>query len=44
MCGIVGLFVKSPALEPRLGAMLSDMLGVMWLRKRARNPEGADEA
>jgi glutamate synthase domain-containing protein 1 len=29
MCGIVGLFLKNPALEPRLGAMLSDMLGVM---------------
>jgi glutamate synthase domain-containing protein 1 len=29
MCGIVGLFLKTPALEPRLGAMLSDMLGVM---------------
>jgi methylamine---glutamate N-methyltransferase subunit A len=29
MCGIVGLFLKSRALEPRLGAMLSQMLGVM---------------
>jgi glutamate synthase domain-containing protein 1 len=29
MCGIVGLFLKNPALEPKLGAMLSDMLGVM---------------
>jgi glutamate synthase domain-containing protein 1 len=29
MCGIVGLFLKNPALEPQLGAMLSDMLGVM---------------
>lgn len=29
MCGIVGLFVKDPALEPRLGAMLADMLAVM---------------
>ena len=26
MCGIVGLFLKSKALEPRLGAMLADML------------------
>lgn len=26
MCGIVGLFLKDKALEPRLGAMLSDML------------------
>ena len=29
MCGIVGLFLKNPALEPQLGAMLSGMLGVM---------------
>ena len=29
MCGIVGLFLKNPALEPRLGAMLAGMLGVM---------------
>src|SRR4051794_18872998 len=29
MCGIVGLFIKDKALEPRLGAMLSDMLGTM---------------
>jgi dolichol-phosphate mannosyltransferase len=28
----------------RLWVSLSDMLGVMWLRRRARNPEGADEA
>ena len=28
----------------RLWASLSDLLGVMWLRTRARNPEGADEA
>jgi glutamate synthase domain-containing protein 1 len=27
MCGIVGLFLKDKALEPKLGAMLSDMLG-----------------
>ncbi len=26
MCGIVGLFLKDKALEPKLGAMLSDML------------------
>ncbi|MBX3566784.1 MAG: glutamine amidotransferase family protein [Rhizobiaceae bacterium] len=26
MCGIVGLFLKDKALEPRLGALLSDML------------------
>ena len=26
MCGIVGLFLKDPKLEPRLGAMLADML------------------
>src|SRR5262245_52144707 len=29
MCGIVGLFIKDKALEPKLGAMLSDMLGTM---------------
>lgn len=29
MCGIVGLFIKDPALEPQLGALLSGMLEVM---------------
>ena len=29
MCGIVGLFLKDKALEPKLGAMLSTMLGTM---------------
>ncbi len=29
MCGIVGLFLKDPAVEPRLGAMLAGMLEVM---------------
>lgn len=29
MCGIVGLFLKDPALEPQLGALLADMLEVM---------------
>ncbi|RKF13456.1 glutamine amidotransferase [Roseovarius spongiae] len=29
MCGIVGLFLKDRALEPRLGAMLTDMLVTM---------------
>jgi glutamate synthase domain-containing protein 1 len=29
MCGIVGLFLKDPALEPQLGSMLSGMLEVM---------------
>ncbi len=28
----------------RLWVSLSDLLGVMWLNRRARNPEGADEA
>jgi dolichol-phosphate mannosyltransferase len=28
----------------RLWASLSDLLGVMWLQSRARNPAGADEA
>ena len=29
MCGIVGLFLKDPRLEPRLGEMLADMLITM---------------
>ncbi|MCF4164044.1 glutamine amidotransferase family protein [Zavarzinia compransoris] len=29
MCGIVGLFIKDPALEPRLGELLARMLEVM---------------
>ena len=29
MCGIVGLFLKDPSLEPDLGKMLSDMLITM---------------
>jgi glutamate synthase domain-containing protein 1 len=29
MCGIVGLFLKDPALEPRLGELLADMLVTM---------------
>lgn len=29
MCGIVGLFLKDKSLEPRLGAMLADMLVTM---------------
>ena len=29
MCGIVGLFLKDKTLEPKLGAMLSDMLVIM---------------
>ena len=29
MCGIVGLFLKDPALQPELGAMLTDMLITM---------------
>ncbi|KQP58546.1 glutamine amidotransferase family protein [Methylobacterium sp. Leaf108] len=29
MCGIVGLFLKDPALEPRLGALMAGMLGTM---------------
>ena len=37
MCGIVGLFLKNPAMEPRLGAMLSEMLGVM----SERGPDSA---
>jgi len=37
MCGIVGLFLKSQALQPQLGTMLSQMLGVM-------NDRGPDSA
>src|SRR6478735_12731584 len=29
MCGIVGLFIKDKALEPKLGEMLAGMLGTM---------------
>ncbi|MCB4769168.1 glutamine amidotransferase family protein [Ancylobacter sp. Lp-2] len=29
MCGIVGLFIKDPKLEPQLGALLAEMLDVM---------------
>lgn len=29
MCGIVGLFLKDPSLEPRLGALLAGMIEVM---------------
>jgi glutamate synthase domain-containing protein 1 len=29
MCGIVGLFLKDPTLEPQLGALLADMLEVL---------------
>jgi len=29
MCGIVGLFLKDPALEPQLGQLMADMLKVM---------------
>lgn len=29
MCGIVGLFLKTPRLEPQLGGLLSGMLGTM---------------
>ncbi len=29
MCGIVGLFIKDPKLEPQLGALLAGMLDVM---------------
>ena len=28
----------------RLKASVSDLLGVMWLQSRARNPQGVDEA
>jgi len=37
MCGIVGLFLKTPALEPRLGALLAEMLETMT----GRGPDSA---
>ncbi|HWU01728.1 MAG TPA: glutamine amidotransferase, partial [Novosphingobium sp.] len=37
MCGIVGLFLKDPALEPQLGKLLADMLVVMT----GRGPDSA---
>jgi methylamine---glutamate N-methyltransferase subunit A len=32
MCGIIGLHLKNPALEPRLGALLTEMLEAMTTR------------
>ena len=37
MCGIVGLFLKNPKLEPQLGALLSNMLETMT----GRGPDSA---
>ncbi len=37
MCGIVGLFLKDPSLEPELGALLAAMLSVM----SERGPDSA---
>lgn len=37
MCGIVGLFLKDPSLEPRLGVLLAGMLEVMT----GRGPDSA---
>ncbi|MEL6209376.1 MAG: glutamine amidotransferase family protein [Pseudomonadota bacterium] len=37
MCGIIGLFLKDPALEPRLGALMSDML----VQMSERGPDSA---
>jgi len=37
MCGIVGLFLKNPALEPQLGTLLSGMLETMT----GRGPDSA---
>ena len=37
MCGIVGLFLKDPELEPELGRLLADMLVVMT----SRGPDSA---
>ena len=40
MCGIVGLFIKNPELEPRLGALLAPMLAQM----SERGPDSAGVA
>ena len=40
MCGIVGLFLKDPKREPKLGAMLTDMLITMT----DRGPDSAGVA
>src|SRR5436190_16753306 len=40
MCGIVGLFCKSPGLEPRLGELLSAML----VQMDDRGPDSAGVA
>ena len=40
MCGIVGLFCKNPELEPRLGALLSEML----VQMSDRGPDSAGVA
>ena len=40
MCGIVGLFCKSPELEPRLGEYLSAML----VQMNDRGPDSAGVA
>src|SRR5262245_64881732 len=37
MCGIVGLFLKEPGLEPKLGALTARMLGTMC----SRGPDSA---
>src|SRR4051812_12758856 len=37
MCGIVGLFAKSPGIEARLGALLGDML----VKMADRGPDSA---
>ena len=40
MCGIVGLFIKNPALEPQLGSLLSPML----IEMAERGPDSAGVA
>jgi len=37
MCGIIGLFLKDPALEPRLGELMADML----VQMSERGPDSA---
>jgi glutamate synthase domain-containing protein 1 len=40
MCGIVGLFLKDPSLEPKMGEMLTGMLVTM----SDRGPDSAGVA
>jgi len=41
MCGIVGLFLKDPKLEPKLGDMLTGMRCLRWQQIRSRSAAGS---